>query len=233
VACQSCHRNAAHDPTPRNLPANPWLVCDRCHSFADKVGQPCSDCHDETQHSASYRVPGCSSCHDNERHQGTVDCRRCHVNIANGHHNAGDVSQRGCSVCHVGARPHAKDTEAGAAFVCNTCHEGVVHGVLKAPEPDKCLECHETAELHAGDNDCIRCHWPAAHDGSPDASEYGDYTPMRLNLPPPSNGDTGGRDEFAGTGFDLLLGGAAGLFLVALGVALRLDRRLPWRRSAP
>jgi hypothetical protein len=229
VSCQRCHPNAAHDPTPLNLPADPWRVCDRCHSFARAVGQPCRDCHDETHHSATYRVPGCQACHEQNRHQQRVDCRYCHTNIAGGHHDLGRVSYRECQQCHIGVRTHARDTESGRAeaaagnpFVCNTCHDGQVHGMLEPPEEGRCLDCHERAELHAGGNPCIRCHWPAVHDASPLASDQGDYTPLELVLPPPEPRGTLPGGRFAGTGFEALTALAASALLLLAGLAVRL-----------
>jgi hypothetical protein len=230
VSCQRCHRNAAHDPTPLNLPADRWQVCGRCHGFTQAVKQPCSDCHDETHHSATYRVPGCQACHEQNRHQQRVDCDRCHTNIDGGHHNVGRVSYRGCSYCHIGVQTHARETEAGRtaadegnAFVCNTCHDGQVHGMLQPAEQDRCLDCHERAEAHAGGNPCIRCHWPAVHKALPVASEQGDYEPLELVLPPPSERrfSQGLRGRFSDTGFELLAAMAASAALLGLGLVTR------------
>ncbi len=231
IACSRCHQNAAHDNTPRNLPTPVWDVCMQCHPFAAKA-PACSECHDETQHSTTYRVPdNCNACHDKRLHAGKVQCESCHLRIESGHHNDGPVTARSCSDCHVGAEVHAASTEGGSGFGCSTCHEGGVHGVVKLPNRERCMECHEEASEHAGDLECIQCHWPAAHDASPVAGEFGKYEPLALRLPPQAAalGDEGeARDEFSGTGADLriyvLLGGA----LMMAGMVARY-----WRRPQP
>lgn len=231
VKCTDCHgRGAVHDSTPRNLPADTWSVCARCHSFVRTglaAGLPaCSECHDTTQHNADYRVPACTTCHqDKAKHAGKVDCRLCHTNLDKGHHRAGKVSTRACSSCHVGAAIHASGTTAGAAFTCGTCHEGTVHGVLGLPRPKDCIACHEKAPDHAGDFACIECHWPAAHSALPDASIFGSFTPLALDLPTiPASGEKGQVEErgtFTGTGFQMLAALAAAVVLIGTGFFLR------------
>ena len=230
VGCASCHGSgAAHDRTPRNLPADTWSVCDRCHTFAKAAlaaGVPaCSECHDTTQHVAGYRVESCSTCHDKTPHANKVDCRSCHTSLGEGHHRTGRVAARACSECHIGTAIHASGTQAGASFTCGTCHEGSVHGVLSRPSPDFCGTCHEEAAAHAGDNACTECHWPAAHAARPDAGDYGAYAPIAVNLPSDPS-DTAApqkepREGFTGTGFYLVWALAIGMTLVAAGIVLR------------
>jgi len=246
VACTSCHgRRAMHDATPLNLPANPWMVCNRCHTFtaaAIAAGVPaCSVCHDTTQHRASYSVAPCQSCHVAKKlHADVVPCRLCHFSPGPGHHRVGAVGRRNCSECHVDAEIHASATVEGAAFTCGTCHEGSVHGVVGLPKKDTCLTCHDDATRHTDDLDCIECHWPAAHAATPDANHFGGFEEMRLVLPggaatvststtttvPGATTTTSvpaqpGRDDFARTGAELGLMAALSALLVGAGLALR------------
>lgn len=229
VYCTECHGAAVHDRTPKNLPADTWSVCDRCHTFAKAalaagVGA-CSECHDSAQHVSAYRVEECSACHDKERHAGKVQCRSCHTSLGQGHHRAGRVQARECSECHVGTAIHASGTQAGASLTCGTCHEGSVHGVLSRPAPEFCETCHEKAAGHAGGNACVECHWPAAHAARPDAAAYGAYTPIVVELPADAESAVeqpeDGRDDFSGTGFQLALALTVGMSLLGAGLVLR------------
>jgi hypothetical protein len=238
-----------HDSTPLNLPADHWTVCNRCHTFATAAraaGVPaCSQCHDTAQHSASYSVAPCQSCHaDKKLHAGTVACRLCHFSPGAGHHKVGVVGRRACSECHVDAQIHASTTVKGAAFTCGTCHDGSVHGVVGLPKKDRCLTCHVDATNHADGNECIDCHWPAAHAATPDANRFGGFATMRLVLPKgaavaSANGTSTtspgatttttnpaqpGRDTFARTGAELALMAAISALLVGAGWALRRRR---------
>lgn len=229
VACTACHGSrAAHDRTPRNLPADTWSVCGRCHTFVEAAlaadMQACPECHEATQHVAGYRVESCSECHGNKRHANTVDCRLCHTSLGEAHHRAGPAGARACSECHVDTSIHAVATPPGASFTCGTCHEGSVHGALSRPAPDFCGSCHEKEGEHAGGMPCVECHWPAVHAARPDASEYGGFTPIALALPPAPDAVTSpeeGRGGFTGTGFYLVGAMALGLTLLGAGILLR------------
>lgn len=257
VACTRCHgRKAIHDSTPLNLPTDRWTVCNQCHTFATAAraaGVPaCSQCHDTAQHNSSYSVAPCESCHAEKKlHAGTVACRLCHSAPGPGHHRVGTVNKPACSLCHVDAAIHASATTKGAAFTCGTCHEGSVHGVVEMPTKDRCLTCHPEATRHADVNQCIDCHWPAAHAGAPDANRFGGFAKMRLVLPavgagtPNGGGTPGGtsstsgssttttnpaqpgRDHFADfpvTGAELGLAAALAALLVGAGLGLRRRR---------
>ncbi|GAB4246069.1 MAG: hypothetical protein Kow00122_03040 [Thermoleophilia bacterium] len=223
VQCSRCHRNAAHDRSPLNLPSPVWDVCLDCHPFAAKA-PACDQCHDQTQHSATYRVPDdCNACHDKKLHAGRVNCRQCHTRIESGHHEDGRVTARDCADCHVGAEIHAVSTAGGRDFTCATCHEREdPHGVQSLPGREQCLECHETAERHAGDLECIQCHWPAAHAATPVAGEFGAFEPLELRLPAPTGDEEiDERAEFTFTGLDLLVYLGLGIGLLLLGLFLR------------
>ncbi|MHB0979988.1 MAG: hypothetical protein ACYC5Q_07980 [Thermoleophilia bacterium] len=235
VECTACHGSAAmHDRTPKNLPADTWSVCDRCHTFtkaALAAGVPaCSECHDTAQHAADYRVKNCSECHDKTRHADKVECRSCHTSLGEGHHKAGRVAARECSECHIDKAIHASGTQTGASFTCGTCHDGSVHGVLSRPAPSFCGTCHEKAADHAGGNACTECHWPAAHAARPNAAEYGTYIHVAVKLPADAvaaaETPEDQRPIFTGTGFYWLEALVAGLTLLGAGIVLR-------RRSDP
>lgn len=230
VECTACHGpRAVHDRTPKNLPADTWSVCDRCHTFAKAAlaaGVPaCSECHDTAQHVADYQVEGCSGCHDKTRHANKVECRSCHVSLGEGHHKTGRVGARDCAECHVGTAIHASGTQEGASFNCGTCHEGSVHGVLSRPSPAFCGTCHDKAAAHAGGEVCITCHWPAAHAARPDPAEYGAYMPLAVDVPPaPAVGGEPSeepRDVFTGTGFYMAWATVVGITLLGAGIVLR------------
>ncbi len=226
VWCTSCHGSRAmHDRTPLNLPANKWMVCDRCHTFADQAlaagVAACNTCHDATYHSATYRVQPCSQCHaDKKPHAGTVACKSCHYSPGPGHHKVGAVVTRKCSECHAGAAIHASGTTEGASFTCGTCHEGSVHGVVEMPKPERCQECHQKASKHADGLPCLQCHWPAVHAAVPKGGTFGSRAPMPIETPTTTTPGSEA-DSFAPTGSDLfLVAAAAGLLLLA-GWAVR------------
>ena len=238
VSCSGCHgAGAEHSATPLNLPTDTWSVCGQCHAFATRsvvaaIG-PCSACHDSTHHSATYRAASCISCHaDKKPHADVVACRQCHVNIGGGHHTVGNVGARLCSSCHVDAQVHASATTPGAKFGCSTCHEGSIHGRFSRPDSEICIACHIWSEEHSAGNDCVECHWRAAHAALPDPNEQSRFEKMPVILPmdpttpattPPT---TGGPTPPSGPGLGNT-GMAAGILvavasiLLIVGVGLR------------
>jgi hypothetical protein len=237
VWCTQCHGRAQHDRTPLNLPANPWSVCQKCHTFTDQAllnGVPaCSECHDAVQHNAAYRVDPCTDCHMKEPHQGYVDCRSCHVDPGPGHHRVGAVGVRDCADCHLGAEVHASATHAGRDMTCSACHDGPIHGIQSDVTDAACKGCHPNGELHADRFGCTDCHWPAVHAGLPDPARYGARAPLPLDPGGALADEAEPRDRYPATGADLIMIFGGAVLLIAVGLLLRRASHRSGRRGPP
>jgi len=182
-------------------------------------------------------VEPCLSCHaDKKPHAGTVACQTCHVNIAGGHHTFGNVGATLCTSCHTDVQIHASGTTPGASFTCTTCHEGSVHGEFSRPARAVCIACHDRAEEHSGGNDCIACHWKAAHTALPDAAQQSGFEKMPVTLPveptttstsTPGGGAPPERPNLGNTGVQMEFLGAFALLLLAVGIPMRRGSAKP------
>src|SRR5660397_196429 len=240
-SCQTCHKGAQHQAQPQ------VGSCSSCHGtgrarHAGKVA--CTTCHgdpNKTHHNRIPSPPSCTSCHEQQLHDGRVPCVWCHgskamhdstplnlltLSAAKSQNNKGSARDRVCTQCHVEATAHAGDTPAGVDHSCATCHEGEVHGPITSPEVQRCMDCHGAADKHALQHDCKRCHWPAIHNGTPDAGVGGGQKKMKLYLPAGSAGGVtdSGRTRLVDTGADLIPIALAGILLLGSGIYLRKKR---------
>src|SRR5660398_25404 len=240
-SCQTCHKGAQHQAQPQ------VGSCSSCHGtgrarHAGKVA--CTTCHgdpNKTHHNRIPSPPSCTSCHEQQLHDGRVPCVWCHgskamhdstplnlltLSAAKSQNNKGSARDRVCTQCHVEATAHAGDTPAGVDHSCATCHEGEVHGPITSPEVQRCMDCHGAADKHALQHDCKRCHWPAIHNGTPDAGVGGVQKKMKLYLPAGSAGGVtdSGRTRLVDTGADLIPIALAGILLLGSGIYLRKKR---------
>lgn len=181
AACESCHPRQRFEATP--------LECVACHRADDvhrgRLGKECGDCHSPR----AWKEPG----FDHGRKTGfalsgahaSTSCRACHAadpastptpTDCNGCHRLDDVHRgaRGveCGDCH-GERSwspsrfdHLRDANhalAGghAEVACELCHVGPP---ATATTPTRCVECHETDDVHRGrlGADCSGCHGEAS-----------------------------------------------------------------------
>src|SRR5660397_126034 len=240
-SCQTCHKGAQHQAQPQ------VGSCSSCHGtgrarHAGKVA--CTTCHgdpNKTHHNRIPSPPSCTSCHEQQLHDGRVPCVWCHgskamhdstplnlltLSAAKSQNKKGSARDRVCTQCHVEATAHAGDTPAGVDHSCATCHEGEVHGPITSPEVQRCMDCHGAADKHALQHDCKRCHWPAIHNGTPDAGVGGGQKKMKLYLPAGSAGGVtdSGRTRLVDTGADLIPIALAGILLLGSGIYLRKKR---------
>lgn len=240
--CQTCHAGAQHQAQPQ------VGGCSSCHGTGREPhagSVACTTCHGNAGKAHHTRIPSptsCSSCHEQSLHVDRVPCVWCHGSSAmhdatplnlltqeqaerEGRKGEGLPSARDrvCTQCHVEATTHALEAPAGADHSCATCHRGEVHGPISSPGIDRCLQCHTRAEKHAFQYDCRSCHWPAVHDGTPDAGEGGGQKKMKLYLPAGAAGGATdqGRTRLTDTGTDLTLIALAGILLLGGGIYLR------------
>lgn len=240
--CTNCHAGAQHQAQPQ------VGGCSSCHGTGREPhagSVACTTCHGNAGKAHHTRIPSptsCSSCHEQSLHVDRVPCVWCHGSSAmhdatplnlltqeqaerEGRKGEGLPSARDrvCTQCHVEATTHALEAPAGADHSCATCHRGEVHGPISSPGIDRCLQCHTRAEKHAFQYDCRSCHWPAVHDGTPDAGEGGGQKKMKLYLPAGAAGGATdqGRTRLTDTGTDLTLIALAGILLLGGGIYLR------------
>ena len=176
VACNSCHADQQYEDTS--------MVCNDCHRFNDvhagRYGAECNDCHresgwnkiafdhDKTDYplTGRHREVKCDTCHGGDLVDVDLgmECISCHRN---------DDEHRGqygreCKSCHqtsgwkkVGF-DHDRKTEfplrgGHKDLLCGVCHRGELGNETLG---SKCLDCHKTDDVHAGEEgvECNRCH---------------------------------------------------------------------------
>src|SRR5665811_1950186 len=159
-------------------------------------------------------------CHGSKAMHDSTPLNLLTLSAAKSQNKKGSARDRVCTQCHVEATAHAGDTPAGVDHSCATCHEGEVHGPITSPEVQRCMDCHGAADKHALQHDCKRCHWPAIHNGTPDAGVGGGQKKMKLYLPAGSAGGVtdSGRTRLVDTGADLIPIALAGILLLGSGI---------------
>ena len=177
VTCDECHLAGKkfRDISPD---------CFSCHQKDDhhngQLGKDCASCHSEKSwkeahydHSKTkfpltgkHKEVQCALCHVNAKYKGTqAACINCH-SINDVH---ADTKRTSCDKCHTTENWHQKvpfDHEKETGFSlkdghgkakCEDCHNNLI---FKAAKGSKCVDCHQTDDVHHGHNGnmCNNCH---------------------------------------------------------------------------
>ena len=175
--CASCHPNKKlYDKTPTK--------CVECHRGEDvhrkRFGEKCETCHNSVKWNkvrynhdkTKFKLKGahskarCYACHlpGKEDKKLPLKCNDCHR--ADDVHKGRNGDK--CEKCHNSENwgkarfDHDKETDfkllgAHKKTTCNACHAG---GVKKDAKVRKCVECHQSDDVHKGDlgKKCDDCH---------------------------------------------------------------------------
>ncbi len=181
AACASCHPRGRFEAVSTD--------CVSCHRVDDahrgRLGNACGDCHDPSgwdrtvfDHDRKTRFAlrgahariDCRACHVSEPSEVelSMDCVSCH-RLDDDHRGARGKQCGDCHRTQSWSRSHFDHTRdasfalhgAHASVACELCHTG---SPATAKTPTRCVECHETEDVHRGTlgADCGRCHTNAS-----------------------------------------------------------------------
>lgn len=181
AACADCH--------PQQRFGKVAMDCVSCHRVDDvhrgRLGTACAECHDSKGWNSSgfdharetrFALRGahakvdCRTCHESDPKTVKISrqCASCHQMDDDHRGSRG----RKCGDCHGSINwsktrfDHQKDTKfalhgAHTTQACELCHVGA--GAMekgKSTTPSRCVECHESDDVHLGSmgSDCSTCH---------------------------------------------------------------------------
>lgn len=182
TSCASCHPGQRFESVS--------MDCVACHGGDDvhrgRLGPACADCHDSSgwkrpsfdharKTKSRFALTGahgrleCSDCHKSKPEEVKLptDCAGCH-RLDDDHRGSRGSA---CADCHGTSTwgksrfDHGRDARfalhgAHADISCELCHEGGAVSKSKKKTPKRCVECHETSDVHLGSlgSDCTACH---------------------------------------------------------------------------